>query len=245
MQKAKRVLVAPLNWGLGHATRCIPIIRALLQHQYKVYLASDGVALALLQKEFPDLPSFELPSYKIKYAQKGKHFKIKMIWDSPKVLKAIAKEKKRVKQLVKQHEIDAIISDNRMGVYYKKLPCVFITHQLNVLSGNTTWFSSKMHQEIIKKFKECWVPDVEKKPNLTGKLGHLKKSTLKINYLGPLSRFEKQAIPLVYDLLILLSGPEPQRTLLEKKLFHELKGYSGRVLFVKGKIEAAQTRLER
>ena len=242
MQNGKRILVAPLNWGLGHATRCIPIIQALLRHGYEVYLASDGVALSLLQKEFPELPAFELSSYKIKYAEKGQHFKLKMLWDSPKVLKAMAKEKKQIKKLVKTHHIDAIISDNRLGVYHKKIPCVFITHQLNVLSGNTTWFSSKMHQEIIKKFKECWVPDVKGKPNLTGKLGHLKKSKLNIKYLGPLSRFEKREVAPIYDLMILLSGPEPQRTLLEEKLLKELEQYHGKVLFVKGKIEGAQQR---
>ena len=241
MQKSKRILVAPLNWGLGHATRCIPIINALLDQGHQPFIASDGVALALLQKEFPDLPSFELPSYKITYAEKAKNFKIKMIWDSPKVIKAMAKEKKAVKKLVKEHELDGIISDNRLGVFYKRVPCVFITHQLNVLSGNTTWMSSKAHQNIIKKFDVCWVPDVEGKPNLTGKLGHLKKKKKNIKYLGPLSRFEKSQKDYSYDLMVLLSGPEPQRTLLEEKLLEELKGYDGSVLFVKGKIEENQT----
>lgn len=241
MFTTKRILVAPLNWGLGHATRCIPIIKALLDHGHQPFIASDGVALALLQKEFPELPVFELPSYKISYAEKGKNFKIKMIWDSPKVLKAMAKEKKEVKRLVKEHRLDGIISDNRLGAFYKKVPCVFITHQLNVLSGNTTWMSSKAHQKIIKKFDACWVPDVEGKPNLTGKLGHLKKSKLNLVYLGPLSRFEKLDIPVRYDLMVLLSGPEPQRTLLENKLLQELQGFEGTVLFVRGKIEEQQT----
>lgn len=245
MQKSKRILVAPLNWGLGHATRCIPIIHALLHHGHQPFIATDGVALALLQKEFPDLPSFELPSYKITYAEKGKNFKIKMVWDSPKVIKAMTKEKKAVKRLVKEHQLDGIISDNRLGVYSKKVPCAFITHQLNVLSGNTTWMSSKAHQKIIKKFDACWVPDVKDKPNLTGKLGHLKKSKLNIKYLGPLSRFEKMELPLVYDLMVLLSGPEPQRTLLEEKLMLELQNFQGHILFVGGKIEKVQTKNER
>ncbi len=244
MQSSKRILVAPLNWGLGHATRCIPIIRELLDHGHQPFIASDGIALSLLKKEFPDLPAFELPSYKISYAEKGKNFKIKMIWDSPKVLKAIAKEKKAVKRLVKEHGLEGIISDNRLGAYYKKVPCVFITHQLNVLSGNTTWMSSKAHQKIIKKFDVCWVPDVEKKPNLTGKLGHLKKSKLNIAYLGPLSRFEKKKLPITNDLMVLLSGPEPQRTLLEEKLLDELQKFEGNILFVKGKIEDEQVQEE-
>ncbi|MEC8831007.1 MAG: glycosyltransferase family protein [Bacteroidota bacterium] len=242
MNSSKRILVAPLNWGLGHATRCIPIIHELMQHGHQPFIASDGVALALLKKEFPELPAFELPSYKISYAENGKNFKIKMIWDSPKVLKAMAKEKKAVKRLVKEHGLDGIISDNRLGAYYKKVPCVFITHQLNVLSGNTTWMSSKAHQKIIKKFDACWVPDVKDKPNLTGKLGHLKKSKLNIAYLGPLSRFEKENLPMTNDLMVLLSGPEPQRTMLEEKLLEELQGFAGNILFVKGKIEDKQIR---
>jgi len=240
MNSSKRILVAPLNWGLGHATRCIPIIKALLDHGHQPYIASDGVALSLLKKEFPELPAFELPSYKISYAEKGKNFKIKMIWDSPKVLKAMAKEKKAVKSLVKEHSLEGIISDNRLGAHYKKVPCVFITHQLNVLSGNTTWMSSKAHQKIIKKFDACWVPDVKGKPNLTGKLGHLKKSKLNIAYLGPLSRFEKKELPITNDLMVLLSGPEPQRTMLENKLLDELQEFEGNILFVKGKIEENQ-----
>ncbi|PWL40235.1 glycosyltransferase [Flagellimonas aquimarina] len=240
MQNSKRILVAPLNWGLGHATRCIPIINALLAHGHQPYIASDGVALSLLKKEFPGLPSFKLPSYKITYAKKAKNFKIKILWDSPKVLKAMNKEKKTIKQLVKEHQLDGIISDNRLGVFYKKVPCVFITHQLNVLSGNTTWMSSQAHQKIIKKFDACWVPDVKEKPNLTGKLGHLKKSKINIKYLGPLSRFEKTTAEKKYDLMVLLSGPEPQRTILEEKLLEELQQYEGKILFVKGKIEKRQ-----
>lgn len=240
MPKQNRILVAPLNWGLGHATRCIPIIMALIDHGFEPLLASDGVALSLLQKEFPKLQTVELPSYKIKYSEKAQHFKLKMIWDSPKVLKAIAKEKKEVKGIVKQYEINGIISDNRLGIYHKKIPTVFITHQLNVLSGNTTWFSSKVHRGIIKKFDACWVPDQSGKPNLTGKLGHLKKSKLSIAYLGPLSRLQKKVLPKKYDLMVLLSGPEPQRSMLTEKLLKELKGYSGKILFVKGKVEDEQ-----
>ena len=240
MNSSKRILVAPLNWGLGHATRCIPIIHELLRHGHQPYIASDGAALSLLKKEFPELPAFELPSYKISYAEKGKHFKIKMIWDSPKVLKAMAKEKKMVKSLVKEHHLDGIISDNRLGAYYKKVPCVFITHQLNVLSGNTTWMSSKAHQKIIKKFDACWVPDMKEKPNLTGKLGHLKKSKLNMVYLGPLSRFKKRELDPAHDLMVLLSGPEPQRSMLENDLLEELQLFEGNILFVKGKIEDEQ-----
>lgn len=240
----KRILVAPLNWGLGHAARCIPIINALLDNNFEPILASDGAALELLKKEFPKLEFIELPSYNITYAKKGKNFKLKLIMDSPKWIKAIKAEKFFIKNLIKTEPIDGIISDNRLGVYNKKVPSVFISHQLNVLSGSTSWFSSKMHQKIIKKFDECWVPDVEGKQNLSGKLGHLKSSKLNIKYIGSLSRFEKMNCELIFDLMVLLSGPEPQRTLLENKLFDELKRFDGKVLFVNGVIEEQQTKLK-
>ncbi|MEM9141749.1 MAG: glycosyltransferase [Bacteroidota bacterium] len=240
MHFQKRILVAPLNWGLGHATRCIPIIDALLAVGHTPILASDGYALELLRKEYPHLEYVALPSYQITYAKKGRNFKLKMLWDSPKMLKAISHEKKVTKGLVKELALDGIISDNRLGVRNKNIPSVFITHQLNVLTGNTTWMSSKMHQKIIKKFDECWVPDVSGKTNLSGKLGHLKESSLTIRYLGPLSRFQKEQVPLQFKLMVLLSGPEPQRSLLEEKLLTELQGFRGRILFVAGKIEAVQ-----
>ena len=236
----KNILVAPLNWGLGHATRCIPIIRALEKNGFFPILASDGVALKMLQKEFPHLLTLELPSYNIEYAKKGEDFKWKLIKNSPKMIEAIFEEKKMVKQWVIDFKLQGIISDNRLGIYSKKVPSVFITHQLNVLSGKTTWISSKLHQHFIKKFKECWVPDLKESPSLTGKLGHLKNTSLNLNYIGPLSRLEKKDLSIKYDLMVLLSGPEPQRTLLEQKLKNEVRLFNGNVIFIKGVLEEMQ-----
>ena len=221
---AKRlsILVAPLNWGLGHATRCIPIIKALLEHNYKPIIASDGNALALLKIEFPDLEILELPSYQIEYAKNGKNLKWQLLKNSLKTIKAIQQEKKLVNSWIKKHKIDGIISDNRFGVFSNKIPSVYLTHQLNVLSGNTTWITSKLHQNIIKKYTECWVPDIETTPNLTGELGHLEKTNLNIKYIGPLSRFHKKETDKKFDLMIILSGPEPQRGILERKLKTEV-----------------------
>jgi len=236
----KNILVAPLNWGLGHATRCIPIIKALEENNYNPILASDGVALDLLKKEFPDLQTIEFPSYHIEYPKDGKYFKLKMLVNSPKMISAILKERKLVGKAIALHKIDGIISDNRLGVRSKKVPSVFITHQLKVLTGNTTWLSTKMHQYIINQFDECWVPDVNTIPNLSGKLGHLEKDPKNVKYIGPLSRLQKRKIEQKYDLMVILSGPEPQRTLLEEKLIEELDNYQGSVLFIKGKIESDQ-----
>lgn len=236
----KNILVAPLNWGLGHATRCIPIIRALQENGHIPILASDGIALDLLRKEFPYLKMLELPSYQIEYAKKGKHFKWKLLKSLPNMTTAILKEKKIVEKWIIEHDIDGIISDNRLGVYNKKVPSVFITHQLNVMTGNTTWLTSKIHQYIIKKFNICWIPDLEGTPNLAGDLSHSKSKKLNLKYIGPLSRLHKKTVDNKYQLMIVLSGPEPQRTLLEEKLKVEIEGYPNKILFVKGIIEKEQ-----
>jgi uncharacterized protein (TIGR00661 family) len=237
---AKNILVAPLNWGLGHAARCIPIIRELRQNNYTVLLASDGAALLLLQKEFPDLLCLELPSYSIEYAENEDDLKWKLLKNSPKMLAAVRAEKKLVKQWVTRYSLAGILSDNRLGVYSKRIPSVIITHQLNVLSGSTTWISSKLHQYYIKKFTECWVPDLEEKPNMTGKMGHLTTKTLPVKYIGPLSRFEKKELVVRYELMVILSGPEPQRSILEGILLPELQRFNGRVLFISGVVENGQ-----
>ncbi|MDI9311720.1 MAG: glycosyltransferase [Limnohabitans sp.] len=240
-QDKKNILIAPLNWGLGHATRSIPIIKELLNHNFNPIIASDGVALDLLKKEFPDLTHINLPSYQIEYAKNGKYFKLKLLLNSHKMINAILSERKATRKICKEYKIDGIISDNRLGVSHKKIPSVFITHQLRVMTGNTTWITTKLHENIIKKFNQCWVPDVNTIPNLTGDLGHTDNKSLNIKYIGPLSRLEKKELPIKYELMVILSGPEPQRTMLEEKLLDELTGFDGEILFIKGKIEKEQT----
>lgn len=236
----KKILVAPLNWGLGHATRCIPIIKALENHNFTPIIASDGIALALLKKEFPHLQHFQLPSYKIEYAQKAQNFKWKITQQIPHLISVIKKEKKQIEQLIEKFQIDGIISDNRLGVYSKKVPTVFITHQLQVLSGKTTWLTTAFHQHYIKKYTECWVPDCEGNFNLSGKLSHLDNPLPNVRYIGVLSRLHKKAVSIKYDVMVILSGPEPQRTLLEQKLITEFSNYDKPVLLVKGVVELEQ-----
>lgn len=244
VQRKKKILVAPLNWGLGHATRCIPIIKELIRHNFEVIIASDGIALRFLQKEFPNLETFKLPSYSITYSKNPKHLKLKLLKDIPHILQTIKKEEKVIGDFVEKNVLSGIISDNRFGVRHNIVPSVFITHQLKVLSGNTTWLSTKMHQNIISKYDECWIPDYKDEKNLSGILGHVENFNSTLKYLGPLSRFEKQDLEIKYNLLVILSGPEPQRTFLEEKLFLELKSYKGNICFVKGVIESEQTRTE-
>ena len=233
--------MAPLNWGLGHASRCIPVIRALEENGFVPLIASDGESLRLLQREFPHLQSLELPSYGVIYPRNGEDFKWKMLRLLPRMIDAIFAEKKIIKKWVREHRIDGIISDNRPGVYCKKVRSVFITHQLNVLTGSTTWLTGGLHRHIISKFAECWVPDVQVVPNLSGRLGHPAKPVPNVKYIGPLSRLKPAESTPKYDLLVLLSGPEPQRSLFEEKLRSDLVLYTGRVLMVQGIVEPGQT----
>ena len=236
----RKILVAPLNWGLGHATRCIPIINALVGEGFEPVIASDGGALNLLKNEFPGLISHELSGYNIKYASSAFFFRSKLLLQTPHILKTISAEKKQTAQIIKDEKIVGIISDSRWGVHNEDVPSVFITHQVNVLSGLTTGLSSKIHKSYIKKFDECWVPDVEGDPNLSGIMGHVKDGNLKLKYIGILSRFRKLDLPLKYDIAVILSGPEPQRRILQKVVEAELIGKNLQVVVVEGLIEGGQ-----
>ncbi|HLW32524.1 MAG TPA: glycosyltransferase [Aequorivita sp.] len=241
MQTKKTILVAPLHWGLGHATRCIPIIRVLLKHDYNVLLGSDGAALLLLQKEFPHLKTIELPPYNISYPKNGHYFLWKMLLSLPRIQKTIHEEKRVVKRLIEEGKIQGIISDSRLGVRNLEVPSVFVTHQLNVLSGPTTWLSSKIQQRIIKKFDVCWVPDVQDVLlNLSGRLGHLRRPSFPVSYIGVLSRMKKVEIPKTIHILAILSGPEPQRSALEEKLKKALSQTEQTVVMVQGIVEEKQ-----
>lgn len=235
--RKKRILVAVLNWGLGHATRCIPIINELQQHGFDVYIASDGAALQLLQKEFPDIKCLKLPSYNITYTKSPSLLKWKIFAESPRLIKIIQQEKKIIKSLIKNYEINGIISDNRPGCRHKRIKSVFITHQFSVLSGNTTYLSSKLHQNYISKFDECWIPDASGNNNLSGIMGHLKEMPENVKYIGPLSRFNKLPHKKKYDYALILSGPEPQRTILEERLLQAFQNSDRKIIFIRGVLD--------
>jgi len=236
-QKPK-IIVAPLNWGIGHATRCVPVINDLIKKGFEPIICSDGNALQYLKKEFATIKTYTLPSYAIKYAKKGYLLKLKLLFQVPKIKKVIKAEHKVIQQIIKKENIKGIISDNRFGVYSTKIPSVYITHQLNVFSGITTFLTSKIHQRIMDNFKEIWIPD-SKKQNLSGDLSKSDNKQGKTKFIGVLSRFQNsvvQTIKFEQELLVLLSGTEPQRTILEHKLRLELNNYTKKVLFVRGKI---------
>jgi uncharacterized protein (TIGR00661 family) len=219
--KSKKILVAPLNWGLGHATRCIPIIQAFQEQGATVFLASDGTALDLLKKEFPELPCFQLPAYNVRYIFPS--MVLSMGLQMPKILRGVFLEYFWLKRFIKTHGIDVVISDNRYGLYNKAVHSVFMTHQVNI-KAPFSFMVNAVNRFYIKKFDICWIPDFENTPNLAGVLAHgglVKK--LKVKYLGALSRMEKREVENRYDAIFVLSGPEPQRTILENKILGQLK----------------------
>jgi len=237
----KRVLVTPLNWGLGHVARCIPIIRALDEMGIEVLLASDGAALQLLKAECPHLPAFELPSYRIRYETANMVRNI--AWQLPRITYAIRAEQWATERLVAEHQIDGIISDNRYGCFSKRAKSAFITHQLHLQVPNALleWGANRVLRQALKKFDRIWVPDVAGAPNLSGKLSHSTESlSLPVQYIGPLTRMEKFDSTPEYDVAVVLSGPEPQRSILEQRLLEQAMTLPRRFIFIRGKTQSRE-----
>lgn len=231
-----RVLVAPLDWGLGHATRCIPIINELIRQKCEIIIATDKTLLFLLKKEFPTTVFLRLRGYKVRYSRNEKWLSFKLLLQFPKIMFSICKEKAWLKKIVNEYQLDAVISDNRFGLYNKKIPCVYLTHQLHIKTGNTfsEKIAQKIHYHFIKKYDSCWVPDFEE-DGLAGELSHQANMPSNVLYTGILSRFEKsKEVYSEYNLLISLSGPEPQRTIFEKMILLQLKTFKKKVLLVRG-----------
>lgn len=216
---SKHILFGVLNWGLGHATRSIPVIESLQKRGHQISVASDGSALQLLKKSLQEVNFIELNNFEIKYAAKRRNFRSKIVSQLKHLKDKATKDLELIEALVNKNKFDVLISDNAFGVWSKEVKSIYITHQLNVLSGWTSFFTRFLHQQSMKNFDEIWVPDFQGQPNLSGKIGHYKKKRkLPIRYIGPLSRFSSKRQAQQYQFAFILSGPEPQRSLLEKKI---------------------------
>jgi uncharacterized protein (TIGR00661 family) len=237
----KRVLVAPLDWGLGHATRCIPIIKKLLAKNIKVLIAGSGDSLSLLRAEFPSIKFFTLPGYEPRYPA-GRAMVLTMLKQIPKFFKAVRSEHKTIEKIITDEKIDFVISDNRYGCWSVQVPSVFITHQSNVLMPKRFGWAGgivrRMNYRYMKKFTWCWVPDMAEQPNLSGDLSSFGKLPpgLNVKHIGPLSRFvaSDAGVQNKYDITAIFSGPEPQRTILENIVTPQLKSSGLRFFIVRG-----------
>jgi UDP:flavonoid glycosyltransferase YjiC (YdhE family) len=238
------VLVAPLDWGLGHATRCIPIINELIQQGTRVIVAANPMQKTLLKSEFPQIEFIETQVYNIRY-KGGVLWKWGLLFRLPFMLRQIKKENRWLEEILRHYQIDAIISDNRYGLFHKTCTSIFITHQLQIQSGmgapswSGRWADRKLlkwNYAFIEKFSACWIPDVEGEWSIGGLLSHPSKlPSIPVKYIGTLSRFyisgENRG---KNSLLILLSGPEPQRTEFENILFSQLPNLTLNAVVVRG-----------
>ena len=232
---SSRVLVAPLNWGLGHATRCVPIIRRLLEEGHEVVIAADGYPLQFLRREFPHLEWVEFEGLKVEYSDSESQVGA-MVRQLPRFFRGIWREHRELKRIVERYGIDVVVSDNRFGLWSKDAYSVYMTHQLMVKMPRglrwMEWGVWLLHRWFIQHYDECWVPDVAGEDNLSGDLSHKYPLLKNTKYIGVLSRFsaekvewedvrvEAEALDLKerYDVVAVLSGPEPHRTNLERQI---------------------------
>ncbi len=236
MPAQKHVLVAVLDWGLGHATRCVPVINALLNQDCKVTLAGSGQSLQLLRQEFPQLEVHELKPYRVSYSA-SIPFMVKIFLQLPKFIRAIRTERDQVGKIVALKKVDFIISDNRYGCWSKQVPSVLITHQLNLIMPPAfAWMNRSINffnHQLIGRFDLCWIPDFEN-DRITDRLTTPHK--LKVRFVGMLSRFVKieKISPDKNLILGIVSGPEPHRQMLESILEHQMANQAERCIVVRG-----------
>ncbi|HTH55589.1 MAG TPA: glycosyltransferase [Cyclobacteriaceae bacterium] len=226
----KRVLITPLDWGLGHATRCVPVVKEFLNQGCEVQIATSGDALTLLKMEFPDLKFHLLTSYRAEYSR-SVPLMIKIGMQLPKFLKAIEREHEESAIIIDQEDIDVVISDNRYGCWSKKIPSIFVGHQFAVRASVFTPMVNYFQRRAIRRFSRVWIPDEGGEKSLAGELISTK---LKAEFIGFLSRMIWSQRSPRYQIIAIISGPEPQRTIFEEIVTRELKKSQRRCLLVQG-----------
>lgn len=212
----KTILIAPLDWGIGHATRCVPVIEALMVHNKLIIGVTDKNRL-FFQHLFPQLTCVELPAYEMTY-----HHSLPVwIWvlkQKRRLQSVIEQERACVSRLVKEQGINLIISDNRFGCYHPHVHSIYISHQLFIKSPFFKGIAQRINRQYILKFNEVWVPDFEEESkSLSGELSHATHYHSHVKYIGPLSRIKTpEILEHEFDYLLILSGPEPQQTIFKE-----------------------------
>jgi UDP-N-acetylglucosamine transferase subunit ALG13 len=239
-----------MDWGIGHASRCIPVIKKFTELGYEVVMAASGRPLEFMKKEFPSIPVIDFPGTAITYPKNG-WIPLKMVGLLPKLLLGIWREHRTLKKIALQSGASLIISDNRYGCWHANIPSVFITHQLDIQVPPGLGFLRGLLKSInywfTNRYDECWIPDFEPHRGLAGALSHPAKLPANTHYIGILSRFSGRQDPLAeyavtsFDLLVMLSGPEPQRTILEEKILMQLVSIDMQVAMVRGVPESDET----
>ena len=238
--KRPSICISPIDWGLGHATRCITLIKAFEKLGYQVYIATEGYHEAILREALPSAQFLHLRGYRIRYAKWGFNLPLVLLFQVPQIIYSIIYEYRWLQKAQAQYKFDLIVSDNRFGFYHKTVPSVFITHQLNLQMHFelATRLFQKIQYAWLKRFTACWIPDIEGAHNLSGILANPKhKPSIPLWYMGCLSRLIDTPINSITHtisndsssdnnnnrivFLGIVSGPEPQRSLLENLLWKE------------------------
>ncbi len=247
-----KILIAPLNWGLGHATRCIPIIDFYLSRGDEVVLAGDGDSMTLLRKRYPHLRHVELPHLRLHYSKSNSQT-LTLLRQLPHLIYWMIQDYYALQQLISMEMFDKVVSDNRFAFYSKQTTCVYLTHQLHIcLPKRWRWLepvAEAVHRTIMHHYAEVWVPDKEQEPSLAGVLSHPKRRLANVRYIGPISRFMSiETMPqadMSYHTVLLLSGLEPQRTCLEKAMVERYETMVETLLVVQGRPQAAYCKFTR
>jgi uncharacterized protein (TIGR00661 family) len=243
LKKNKKIFICPLDWGLGHATRCIPVIEKLRTRGIEVLIGADKGPFEILKSYFPDIRMVRFPGYEIQYPENNR-MAFKILRSLPSLRGKINLEHRKLLELQDKYHFNAVISDNRFGLSHSSIPCVYMTHQVMIKAARGFSFLEplihRMHKHYIKKFDECWIPDHAGKDNLSGDLAHRYPAGIKTRFIGPLSRFsiKDRASEPTEDkevkLLVILSGPEPQRSIFEKIVLEQLKDVTYKTIVVLG-----------
>lgn len=239
--KSPRILVAPLDWGLGHAARCIPVIKELIQQEADVIVYGSPHVLNYLQKQFPNLEQIQSNEQEIHYS---KHLPawLKILLQNNKINKNIKLEYTNLQSLIKTRQIDGVISDNRYGLNSQLIPCVFITHQLNPRVPRAFTFLRKLIQHKVtawtSHYDEIWIPDLEGTHSLSLDLTFSASKNPPQKHFGILSRFtfENNVKVSQNGYLAIISGPEPQRTIFFQELLRIRNSLSLGMTFIIDKI---------
>jgi len=242
-----KILICPLNWGLGHATRCVPIIQQLLAQGHEPVVIADGFPLTFLQQEFPTLRFIEFPSYNISYS-KGTSQISALFFSIPKIIRGIIREHYWLKKILKSEQFDQVISDNRFGMWSNRVHSIYISHQLMIKMPRSlkvleplVWL---LNRSFIQCYNECWIPDIIEGGGFSGDLSHKYRLPSNAKFIGLLSRFQNM-IDLKpttkFQVVVVVSGVEPQRTIFEESLIEKLKTESCESLIICGKPQVDNT----
>lgn len=204
----QKVLVSALDWGMGHTTRLISIVKKLHHQQNIIYFAGTPEQVSIITRECDAIIPLALKGYEIKLSGTRSTY-LQLFLQSRKFLTAVKMEKKWVCAACKKYSIDLVISDNRYGFYSDDLPSVLISHQLNLQVPVLRGAANNILHKALKKFTNIWIPDFEDH-KLSGKLSELTE-IFPLKFIGPLCRFEKLDLPKKYHFVGIVSGPSPER----------------------------------